>query len=265
MKIYGGKQTPEHKGDTSRELFSMWEESKYCEMIDGQTDDVFMWVNKPGDILLYEYDRFDVYPGLPPVWKIGLFAVPKHPNGLPWILWARHPRKLEAKIKEGIKTWDQRHIQSVFLGKIENHVQLANRTKHDWSIYIEEFSMPIMMGDSLNWRYTQDEYLEKLADSKFGLSLPGYGPRGNREIEYLGLGVVPLISEGVSTEYYDPLIEGQHFLRVKNPEHLKEVVENCPKAQWEFLSYYGREWYEKNCSRLGSFQTTKRIIEEATF
>jgi hypothetical protein len=261
MKIYRGKQTPEHKGDTSRELLSMWEESGYCEVIDGETNDVFLWANKPGDVLLYEYDRYDVYPWLPPSWNGGLFAVPDHPEGVPWILWARHPRQLETKIQDGIKTWDNRQTESVFLGKIENRVQYANRVKYDWSACIEEFSMPVMMGDSLNWPYTQQQYLEILSNSKFGLSLPGYGPRGNREIEYLGLGVVPLISDGVSTTYYNPLIEGKHFLRVKSPEHLREVLQNCSQAQWEFLSYNGRQWYEENCSRLGSFETTKRIIE----
>ena len=33
MKIYLGKQTPEHKGDTSRELIDMWEESSFCEVV----------------------------------------------------------------------------------------------------------------------------------------------------------------------------------------------------------------------------------------
>ena len=260
MKIYRGKQTPEHKGDTSRELIDMWQELGYCDIIDGEVEDVFIWANAPGEVLLYEYDRFDVYPGLPHTWKVGLFGGMQHPEGLPWIYWARHPRKLESKISEGVKTLSERNIESIFLGKVENHIQLGNRTQFNWETCIEEFSMPIKMGDSFNWTYTQDEYLEKIAHSKFGLCLPGYGPKCNREIEYMGLGVVPLISENVCTLYHDPLIEGKHFLRVINPEHLKKVVENCSEDQWEFLSYHARKWYEGNCSRLGSFNTTKRII-----
>ncbi len=261
MKIYCGKQTPEHKGDTSRELLDMWEESEYCEVIRDATDDVFIWANSPGDILLYEYDRYDVYPHLPYSWNKGLFGGMQHLNGMPWIYWPRHPRKLEIKIKNGIKAWDDRNIESIFLGKVENQIQFGNRTKFNWAASIEEFNMPIKMGDSFNWTYTQDEYLEKVCNSKFGLCLPGYGPKCNREIEYLGLGVVPLISEGVCTTFHDPLIENKHFLRVSTPEHLKEVIKNCSKSQWEFLSYYGKEWYERNCSRLGSFNTTRRIIE----
>ena len=98
MKIYVGLQTPEHKGDTSRELIDMWEESGYCEIIRDKVNDVFLWANSPGDVLLYEYDRYDVYPGVPR-FNRALFAGMQHPNGSPWIYWGRHPRKLEAKIR----------------------------------------------------------------------------------------------------------------------------------------------------------------------
>jgi hypothetical protein len=260
MKIYRGKQTPEHKGDTSRELLSMWEESGYCEIIDGETNDVFLWVNFPGDVLLYEYDRYDVYPHLPPRWNKGLFGGMQHPNGFPWVYWGRHPRKLEAKINDGIKPYDEKNIDSLFLGKIENGIQLKNRTQHDWSTAIEVFSMPVRMGDSFTWPHTQDEYLEKVSQSKFGLCMPGYGPKCNREIELLGLGVIPLITDGVCTSYHEPLIEGKHFLRVRNPSHAKEVMSECSKLRWEYISHNGRGWYERNCSRKGSFEITLRSI-----
>ena len=42
MKIYLGQQTPEHKGDTSRELIDMWEESNYCEVIRDEVNDLFL-------------------------------------------------------------------------------------------------------------------------------------------------------------------------------------------------------------------------------
>lgn len=262
MKIYRGRQTPEHKGDTSRELLSMWEESGYCEIIDGETSDVFLWANAPGDVLLYEYDRYDVYPRLPLRWNKGLFGGMQHPSGSPWIYWGRHPRKLEAKIKDGFKSYDQRGVSSIFLGKVENGIQLRNRTQHDWSSAIELFSMPVRMGDSFTWTYTQDEYLEKVSQSKFGLCLPGYGPKCNREIELLGLGVVPLITDGVCTSYYEPLIEGKHFLRVRNPLHAKEVISGCSKLRWEYISHHGREWYDSNCSQQGSYELTRRILDE---
>ena len=52
MKLYVGKRTPEHKGDTSRELIEIWKEKKLCEIIENQTNDVFIWANEPGDALL---------------------------------------------------------------------------------------------------------------------------------------------------------------------------------------------------------------------
>ena len=260
MKIFIGKQTPEHKGDTSRELIDMWEESGYCEIIRNQVNDVFLWANSPGDTLLYEYDRWDVYPGLPSC-NNALFAGMQHPNGVPWIYWARHPRKLESKINSGVKDYKDRKINTIFLGKVENHVQKKNRTTHDWSAVIEEFSMPVRIGDSFTWPFTQEQYLEKISISKFGLCLPGYGPKCNREIELMGLGVVPLITENVCTTYHDPLIEGQHYLKVNSPKDVKKVLETCPEARWQFISYNCRKWYENNCSRLGSFETTRSIIK----
>jgi hypothetical protein len=263
MKIYRGKQTPEHKGDTSRELIDMWQESGYCEIIDGQCDDVFLWANSPGDILLYEYDRYDVYPGLPAKWKVGLFGGMQSidPRAKAWIYWPRHPRQLEEKIEEGIKAYDERKIQSIFLGKIENQVQLHNRTRYNWSEVIELFNMPIAMGDSFTWPYTQQEYLDKVSKTRYGLCMPGYGPKCNREVEYLGLGVVPIVTSRVCTAFYDPLIEGMHFLRAETPKKLQELLETHTQPKWEYMSHHGRLWYERNCSRKGSYETTKRIIE----
>jgi hypothetical protein len=261
MKIFRGRQTPEHKGDTSRELLDMWQESGYCEIVDGETDDVFLWAHEPGHTLLYEYDRWDVFPGLPSRWTEGLFGGMQHPRGKSWIYWGRHPKKLEDKIAQGVKSYEDREIESIFLGKVENGVQLANRTQHDWSSTINLFSMPVQMGDSFTWPYTQDEYLEKVSGSKFGLCLPGYGPKCNREIEYLGLGVVPLMSPAVDTIYHEPLIEGLHYFQVKSPEEVSYTVQNCSKDRWEYMSYNCRKWYQRNCSCLGSYETTARIVE----
>lgn len=262
MKIYVGKLTPEHKRDTSRELIDLWKEMNLCEVIEGEVEDYFLWVEEPGKILLYEYDRWDVFPGLPNKWQKGLFAGMQHPQGLPWIYWGRRPKMLHEKIQKGLKGFDERSHESIFLGKIENGVQLQNRTKHDWSKYIDFFSMPIQMGDSLKWKYTQEEYLEHVSNSKFGLCLPGYGPKCNREIEYLGLGVVPLITEGVDLKYYEPLIEGMHYFKTDNPEKIPEIIKNCSKDRWEYMSHNCKKWYNKNCSPKGSYETTLRIVEQ---
>jgi len=262
MKIYLGKLTPEHKRDTSRELIDLWKEMNLCEVIEGEVDDYFLWAEEPGKILLYEYDRWDVFPGLPSKWQKGLFAGMQHPQGLPWIYWGRRPKMLHGKIQSGLKGFDERNHESIFLGKIENGIQLQNRTRHDWSKYIEFFSMPVQMGDSLKWKYTQEEYLEHVSNSKFGLCLPGYGPKCNREIEYLGLGVVPLITEGVDLKYNEPLIEGLHYFSIKSPEKISDTIKKCSKDRWEYMSYNCKKWYQRNCSPLGAFETTQKIIEQ---
>ena len=264
MKIYLGKQTPEHKGDTSRELISMWKESNLCEVIENEVDDYFIWANEPNDVLLYEYDRFDVFPGLPQKWNLGLFGGMQchDKKALPWIYWARRPRLLEKSIQEGINSYDERNIESVFLGKIENSVQQFNRTRQNWSKVIEKFSLPQRLGDSFNWPYSQKEYLNILKNAKFGLCLAGYGPKCNREIEYFGLGVVPIITPEVDMTYYDAIEEDYHYFRIESAAEFSDKVKSISKKQWKEVSSNIREWYERNCSRKGSYETTQRILNE---
>ena len=261
-KLYLGQQTPEHKGDTSRELIDMWEEAGLCEVVREEVADVFIWANSPNDILLYEYDRFDTYPGLPDKWNKGLFGGMQcdDPRAVPWIYWARRPRLLEAKIKKGLLSHDEREIESIFLGKIENSVQQANRTQDNWFGVIEKFNLPIQMGDSLTWDYSHEEYLELVSKSRFGLCLAGYGPKCNREIEYFGLGVVPLVAQEVDMTYFNSPVEGKHYFRIENASDIPKIVEGCSPERWQEMSAHCQEWYAKNCSLEGSFKTTQEII-----
>ncbi len=257
MKIYLNKSS--HKGDTFRELLGMWEESGYCKL--HKSNDRFCWVNGVGNILLYEYARFDFIPNM---WKFGLFSNSQlfYGNCSPWIFWARHPRKLEKSIDEGILSYSERDTSSIFLGKIENQIQYNGRMGKDWGEVIEEFSMPISFGDSKSYPYTQEQYLNKVKSSKFGLVLPGYGPKCNREIEYFGLGTVPIYTTDTGLHYYDSLKEGVHYLMVESPEEIPSLLEKIDEKTWNELSSNGREWYNKNCSRKGSFETTQKIIKE---
>jgi hypothetical protein len=264
LKIYLGKQTPEHKGDTSRELIDMWEESNLCEVIRNEVNDVFIWANEPNDVLLYEYDRFDVYPFLPHKWKLGLFGGMQcyDTRATPWTYWARRPRLIEAQIKAGVSSYEERSIKSVFLGKIENPVQQFNRTRQKWSEVVEKFNLPQRLGDSLNWEYSQSEYLDILNNSRFGLCLAGYGPKCNREIEYFGLGVVPIVTPEVDMTYFDPIFEDHHYFKIETSEEFAYKVNSISEKKWKEVSSNIRNWYEKNCSREGSFKLTEKIINE---
>ena len=145
------------KGDTFRELLDMWDESGLCEI--EQSNDPFCWVDGVGEILLYEYARFDF---MPHSFKYGLFSNTqmKEDNCVPWIFWGRHPRQLENSISEGVLSYNEREISSVFLGKIENDIQYQNRMKWDWRVGVEEFNMPVLMGNVTQYALTQKEYLD---------------------------------------------------------------------------------------------------------
>ena len=258
MKILKGDKG--HCGDTFRELIDIWEERGYCKI--EKSSDSFCWVEKKGKILLYDFPRIDDR-NIPP-FQYGLFAntVPTHPSISSWIFWARSPRKLDNKIQQQIPSYTERKTESIFLGKVENHIQQQGRVTQDWNNHIEDFCMPIRIGEvtNTNYKYTQEEYLTKISLSKYGLCLPGYGSKCNREIEYLGLGVIPIVTPGVDLTYYEPLEENIHYLRVGRAEEIKDKINSISEKQWTIMSNNGRQWYERNCSPEGSYKVTEKII-----
>jgi len=250
-----------HCGDTFRELVDMWEERGYCEV--EESPDTFCWANEYGTTLLYDFPRLD--DRQIPAFQYGLFGntVPEHPQCSSWIMWARSPRKLEERIQKGIVSYSERTTLSIFLGKVENYVQQAGRTAQEWEENIEEFNMPVSIGDAsnTNYKYTQEEYMEKVAHSKFGICLPGYGPKCNREIEYVGLGVVPIVVPGVDLTYYEPWKENVHYLRINKAEEIHEKINSISENQWNEMSNECRLWYDRNASPEGSYKTTEKIVD----
>ena len=246
-----------HKGDTSRELLSMWEESGYCQLVDCES--TLSWWNEVGDVLLYEFNQ----EGSVPVpreedVRLGLFGNYKPDWGLHWIFWGRRPRLLEKRVLEGVLSYSERDISSIFIGNIENATQGSRRLNQDWSQCTEVFSVL----DGPAHKYTQEEYLNMMARSKYGLCLAGYGRKCNREVECMGLGTVPIVAPEVDMNYYDSPEEGVHYFRVGSPEEVKEVIEGTSQADWVRMSVNCVDWWNQNCSRIGSFKTTERIIEE---
>ena len=84
---------------------------------------------------------------------------------------------------------------------------------------------------------------------KFGLCLRGFGVKCNREIELMGLGVVPIFTPGVSRIYYNRLKKNVHYLSAKTPNDVKEVIRKCSKKLWNKISNAGKKWYENNYQR----------------
>ena len=252
------KPTHGHGGDTFRQLLDMWGENGYCEIV--KTNHPNCWVGNVGNILLYDFPRLDDRPI--PEFKFALFGntVPLGDQISPWIFWGRKPRMIEERRK---RLSPDRDIESMFLGKVENHVQLHNRSRENWEDVVELFSMPVRLGDATNtnYPYTQEEYLDFVSRSKYGLCLPGYGPKCNREIEYMAFGTVPIMTPGVDVTYYSPLEEGIHYVKVNSPEELKTKISSISNEQWKVMSDNCIKWYNDNCSPKGSFETTMKILK----
>jgi hypothetical protein len=176
-------------------------------------------------------------------------------NGLnvkPWIFWPRRPFIIEKFLEANkIKSYNERTVKSIFIGNIENNVQNQYRnTNNNWENVLDVYHCT----QGTQHKFTQEEYLEQLANAKYGLCLRGYGSKCHREVELMALGTVPIITESVSiSSYMDPPIENQHYIRCNNPENLKETLLSITGEQWKEMSNNCYEWYQKNVHSKNSF------------
>lgn len=252
-----------HLGDSFRELIDIWGENKYCEVeeirdIKSNYPDETLWIesrpwiNEIGDILLYDNPILDkIHRGL--TWNKALFGneVLNCENCYPWIFWPRHPKIYEKIRNEKIFSYDERNIESCFIGSRTNGYR-----NDKWSVSVEKF----FMGQHGQYLMEHVEYLNFLKKNKFGLCIRGVGPKCLRDIELIGLGTVPIFTPGVSTNYYNKLEENVHYLYAETPEQVKQLIQDTSKEKWEFMSNNCLTWYEKNISPKGSFETTLEII-----
>lgn len=236
-----------------QEMLGCWQEKGYCEVED--SNDRFSWVDSHKKILLHEHDRVESLPE----YDLGLFAnqVIMNNKSKPWIYWPRFPRVMQTKTPK--KTYENRPIGSLFIGCAENNVQYENRTNQDWKTCVDRFEFYVNFGGNPH-KYNYNEYLDIVAESRFGLSLEGYGNKCQREIEYMALGVVPVFTWASFNNYWNPLIEGVHYLYAENPTEAKSKIDSCTKNKWQEMSEQCVLWYNKNCSIEGSFNTTIEIL-----
>ena len=254
-----------HAGDSFREMARLWEELGYCRVKEHPTA-VQIWWGSVGDILLYDRPNHDWRLAAPMEersWKYALFGNPKCPigsnNSSPWFFWPRRPSLVEARVKEGLPSWEEREKGVVFYGKTENKVQERRRTTAEWSTACSEW---IMVKGNESYPFTQAEYLENLAQAKFGLCLAGYGYKCHREIECMAMGSIALVAPECDMDsYLNPPVEGTHYIRVKSPEEAREVTANMSKETWTEMSKAAHTWWKENCSAEGSFRLTKNKIE----
>lgn len=238
-------------------LSKLWLERGYCE--GEESNNPFFWVNKVGDILLYTWCTLEhLNPNQK--YKHGLFANTDPPvNGRdnrPWTFWPRHNFLIEEYFKCKPRTWSERAYKCTFIGGYENLVQRGHRALNYWRPALDFYDFGIGGGN-----YTWQEYTRVLRNSRFGLCLRGSGPKCHREIECMSQGAVPILTPGCSLSYYDPIVPGKHCLFARSVEDVIEIVDKTTEKQWQELSWQARDWYWRNASPIGSFQTTKKIVE----
>lgn len=163
----------------------------------------------------------------------------------PFIFWSRRPQILENFILKPSKTYKERTYNSIFIGNIENWVQAKHREdKKEWKDCIDFFHCI----NGFTHTFTQEEYLQKMADSKFGLSFEGYGKKCNRDIELMALGTVMLRVPTLNVDsYYEPLIEGIHYINIKKKEEIKQIIDTISEDKWTYMSNECKKWYYRNC------------------
>lgn len=258
-----------HAGDTFREMAAIWGERGYVNLEHSELTP-YCWWGGVGDVLLYDRPTARWWSS-PPTYKMALFGncAPPGPGAHTlkqsvWGFWGRSPRALEEITLRhmNLRGYKDRPIASLFLGKVENGIQQAARCGADWSRAVELFSMPID-STGVAYPYSQAEYLEKLCSARFGLCLPGFGPKCNREIEYFACGCVPIVTGGVDMKgYLVPPREGVHYLRAETPADVVRLVASTSPEKWALMSTAGRAWWSAYASAEGLFRLTWARIEQ---
>jgi hypothetical protein len=256
-------QFHQHSGDSFREMARMWAERGWVDF-EETSKTPFVWWGDIGSTLLYDRATFDWLEESKPSYTKILCGNPdatKVKSGNQWSFWPRHPRMVEERVGAGLPVWAERKKNLVFYGRVENSIQEDHRTNELWKA-CDEFDMP--KTPNVPYKYTQREYLNALADSKFGLCLAGFGPKCNREIECMALGTIPVVAPDVDMDKYaNPPQEGVHYIRLAtfDPEEAKVKTEAISQTQWETMSAAAHAWWKQNASAEGLFDLTKKLSE----
>lgn len=257
---------PENTKSAFAEIVDMWEARGYCS-VKRSADTEYFWMNGIGEVLLYDRDMLR-WLNSDTTYQFGLFANCVIPQSLSqnarqsvWSYWGYSPKLLEDAASNR-RSWSERSILSVCLGKIQNGIQQSVRKGgEDWSTVIEDWSMPI---DSTNhYPYTQTEYLDRISNAKFGLCVPSHANKCHREIEYMAVGTVPIITPDVDMSHYiNPPKEGVHYLRVEKSADIPSLLASIDQERWEQMSLACYQWWLQNSSTEGLFRLTVARIEQ---
>jgi len=264
----GGVGFGAHGDGLFREMVELWAERKYITT-ENTAISPYYWWGSVGEVLLYDRPTLRWWNN-DVTYQMAMFscAAPGPVDRQSqWGFWSRSPRCLEVMAERymNLRSYSDRSIQSIFLGRIGNGIQKAARTKEiavNWGSCIERFSLNYdTTGAPLP--LSQMEYLGTLCNTRFGLCLKGTGTHSSREIDYLACGCVPIVTPDVSMHgLLAPLKEGVHYLRVKTPEDVVRIVRETSADQWAKLSANGRSWWATYASAEGMFRLTWARIEQ---
>ena len=249
-----------HNNDSFRELALLMKQNN--SDVDIQlTDSGHCWLGN--DILLYDRPThlwFNnelmssslILLGNGDINKEGKLIKQNNLNVSPWIFWPRKAIILENILtNKGILSYKDRTIESIFIGNYENSEQAKYRnTQIDWSSVLTEFHCTA----GNKHKFTHEEYLMKLRNSRYGLCLRGYGSKCHREVELMAFGTVPIVTPEVTVEsYMEPLVENKHYIAVKDEEEFVEKLKVITEADWNLMSNACYEWYQQNVYSKQSF------------
>lgn len=145
-----------------------------------------------------------------------------------------------------------RKSESIFIGIQKNY-----RKTQDWTTSIEEFHCT---AGGVH-KFTPEEYLMKIRQSKYGLCLRGYGSKCHREVELMSMGTIPIITPEVSIkDYANPPLENVHYIKVHSPGDISKKISSISKEEWEIMSRNCHEWYMNNVHGSATWNTTLKIL-----
>lgn len=253
-----------HADDSFREMVLLWEAQGRCQVQRAPRTN-YVWYGGIGKTLLYDRANFNWIEQDPEPYTLLLAGNPdasQKPNAKQWTFWPRHPKLVDEVAPTLAKTsFEDREKQLVFYGRIENQIQKDARLNTLYEA-CDGFDCPI--STKKPYKYTAREYLNAISNSKFGLSMPGYGPKCNREIEYMAVGTVPVVAPDVDMDkYMDPPKEGVHYFRLKAAT--KEAVEELnlgaiSEETWAAMSAACHAWWLANASAEGLWKRTQEAM-----
>ena len=249
-----------HDGSSFRELIDLWSENGLCEIEAGpsrrskeysndpDSPEAKCWIEEQGNVLLYDFPLLD---RLKNEYKQCLFSntYKEGKNNKKWIFWPWQSRVFDKKKHELRNA--KKELQCGFIGTPTNHHR--NSVASYWSQICNRWH--------LGGKISHEDYLTQCSKLKFGLCLPGVGPKCLRDVEYMGMGVIPVIMDRAAVDtYYNPPVENEHYIFVENVEEAFLKFESITEQEMESMSNACIEWFEENCSVEGSFKTTMGII-----